>query len=183
MSSVRTLPNTAALAWLGVTLLFAGLAVIELNRVARGDLFLLRADFDAVASSLERHDAHVSAVQWRLPAVLTVLCCGALCYFLGRSAEAKRPASWLVVLFLLATAFDLFTTLWFFHEDGIDSELHPGVRLLGYAYGRTAGPMLAKLIQVAGILSLAVRLPRIANALLLGTAAVYTLAALYNMYA
>ncbi len=183
MLSVRTLPNAAGLTWLGVTLVFAGLATTELNRVARGDLFLFRADFDAVASSLERHDAKRSAVQWRLPAVFTVLCCGALCYFSGPSTKAKRPASCLVVLFLLATAFDLFTTLWFFHEDGIDSELHPGVRLLGYAYGRTAGPILAKLIQATGILSLAVRLPRIANALLLGTAAVYTLAALYNTYA
>lgn len=184
MALVQEPSRLIAVLWVLLTLLVAGLAASEVNRVARGELFLWRFHFDASPTIAERHDARESAASYRVAAVCAVLCCSGLLMGMHRlSMDRERPATLFVVVFLLATAFDLFTTLWFFHEDGIDSEIHPGVRLLGYAYGRTAGPMLAKLVQAIGILWLASRLPKIANVLLAGTAGVYLLAALYNLLA
>lgn len=172
--------------WLLAAIALMAVATCELHRVRRGELFLFPTTFDSQPSAHELYDAEVSASRWFVPALVAIgLCCG-LGYFLGvgptaaRNRMALRTRTALSVVFLVATACDLFTTLWFFHELGIDVELHPGVRLLGYAYGRTAGPMIAKAVQAAGVLWLAERLPRGGNLLLAATSLAYVLAAAHN---
>lgn len=182
MSSRSLASVVAGPVWLATTLILGGVAGAELNRVAGGDLFLFKTSFDDDASISELQDARASAERWQIPAVFAVFCCGGLSYFLMRGVAYQRPNRWLVALFLLSTALDMFTTLRFFHDIGIDVEVHPGVRLLGYAYGRTAGPVLAKTFQALGILFLAARLSNLSRPLLLGTSVVYTLAAAYNLF-
>ena len=172
--------------WLLAAVTLMAIAAFELHRVRSGELFLFPTTFDSQPSAHELYDAEVSASRWSVPALISIgLCCG-LGYFLSArpDAERKRLAlrerTALSVVLLIATACDLFTTLWFFHELGIDVELHPGVRLLGYAYGRTAGPVIAKTVQAAGVLWLAEKLPRGGNLLLVATSLVYVLAAAHN---
>ena len=78
-------------------------------------------------------------------------------------------------------AADLATTLWFFHTRGIQHELHPGIRLFGYAFGRTVGPVLGKALQLLGILAVASVLPRLAFSVLVLATATYAAAVAYNI--
>jgi len=172
--------------WLLAAIGLMVIATSELHRVRSGRLFLFPTAFDNQPSIHELHDAEASARRWLLPALLAIGCACGLGYFLGSHRRdgsrqtIRRTWRTFSVALLLAAALDLFTTLSFFHERGIDVELHPGVRLLGYAYGRTAGPVIAKTTQVVGILWLSERLPRGGNALLATTSLVYALAAAHN---
>lgn len=177
-AAIRQIPIEAT-AWVVGILIVACAAAAEVNRVASGRLFLLATSYEAQPSMLEQNDAISSASRWRYPAIGAVFCVGCLGYSLTRKPYV-RPTFVMVIVFLCATAMDLFTTLQFFHSDGIDTEAHPGVRLLGYAYGRTAGPVIAKAVQAVGVLFVASRLPAIAKPLLAVTSLLYTLAAMHN---
>jgi hypothetical protein len=87
----------------------------------------------------------------------------------------------LTALFQLSVLADLVTTLWFFHDDGIDLALHPGTRLFGYAYGRTIGPLLGKTVQAVGVLGVAHIIGRGGVVLLSTVTCFYVLAAVYNI--
>ena len=87
----------------------------------------------------------------------------------------------LTTVFLLSVGADMVTTLWFFHDGGIDLELHPGIRLFGYAYGRSAGPILGKAVQAIGVAGVACVSGRIGSLLLGTVTCLYVFAAVYNI--
>ena len=87
-----------------------------------------------------------------------------------------------MIVFAIAVLADLITTVRFFHSKGIVFELHPGIRLFGYAYGRSVGPVLGKSVQALGLLAVACLLsPRGANGLLIIASAAGGLAAIHNL--
>jgi hypothetical protein len=94
----------------------------------------------------------------------------------------KRPASWLLGLLVLATLADLATTMQFMQRQQIDLELHPGLKLLSYALGRTVGPVLGKLLQGAGIVAISGLLPKFQTWLLAGASGLMVLAAAHNLH-
>ena len=96
-------------------------------------------------------------------------------------AFGKLPMLWSLSFFGLAVAADLVTTIYFFHVKGIIYELHPGVRLFGYAYGRTVGPILGKAVQALGVLAIASLLGSRGGWLTLAVGAIYLVAAIYNV--
>lgn len=174
--------RSTVIPWCLVTLLLCVLAVRELDRVAEGRLFLFGFGFESGPSVPELHDARDSAIQWRLPSIAGVVFASVLIASLTRTKADRRMLSRpLVFLLLVSAALDLASTVWFFHMDGIDFELHPAVRLFGYAYGRTAGPLMAKSVQAGGVLFIASKLPRFSKPLLIGTSCVYALAGLCNV--
>ena len=126
------------------TVLLMVVAFFEIQRVEYGNLFVTALPWEDTPSTVETLDAAATARMYLVPALLFLGMIGMVVSFLAPRAirqRAKLPTAWrpLVILFLLAVTADLATTLWFFHSRGIDHELHPGVRLFGYAYGRTVG--------------------------------------------
>lgn len=155
------------------TVLFVSLALVtvlvadaELRRLATGQVRVVTCPWDAPATSREFADAKSTAKQFRCPAILSVLVIGCVALIAGRRLQGPVPPSpswsWRLALSILClgTAADLATTLWFFHHGGIDLETHPAIRLFGYAYGRTLGPVLAKSLQCGALWWLSRRWPR-----------------------
>jgi hypothetical protein len=87
----------------------------------------------------------------------------------------------LIAIFLIAGLADLATTLVFFHTQGVNYEVHPGIRLIGYAYGRTIGPILGKTFQIVGIVFISAIFPRFAVFLLCTASLFCGLAAIHNI--
>lgn len=150
--------------------------------------------FDRPATDAELLDAAGSAGHYLLPSLLSIT---AITFLVGW-ATGGRMAKGLRFLWLqfrrlridhrvlvwalaVASAADLATTLWFFHVQGIEGELHPGIRLVGYAFGRTCGPLIGKAIQFTGTVVVAALLPRIATAILVLATITYFLAVVYNI--
>lgn len=161
------------------------LAAAELRRVEEGQLFAFALPWDAAPSEVELADAKMSASTNKLAAVISVALIGFL--FAGAALRTVNPSQTnffnsrlIITLFVLAVMADLATTICFFHTAGIEHELHPGIRLFGYAYGRTTGPIAGKAIQAAGVLAMASIMRRYGSWLLIGAAAIYSIAALYN---
>ncbi len=75
----------------------------------------------------------------------------------------RRFRALILVLLILCFLADLGSTLWFFHALGIDLEVHPAIKLFGYAFGRSAGPVLGKMLQLAGIMLIGIRFPHFQN--------------------
>jgi hypothetical protein len=160
------------------------LAYVELQRVADGRLFLFTLPWDAPPSRVELIDAKSTARRYQLPALVTLAAVACVVVYFGRFArsrvERRQIGTWLLALFVLATLADLATTLWFFHARGIDHEVHPAIRLFGYAYGRTVGPVLGKVLQSLGLWLVALHLPRYGAALVLAAVVLYGWAAIHN---
>jgi hypothetical protein len=184
----RTVSAVAAGAVL--TLAAATLAWAELRRVESGALFALRLPGEADPSPEERDDARTSANENRSAAVLVVVAIGAAATFIAtigrhRWAAGRFQPGWsraILIFFVIAVPADLVTTVRFFHSKGIVFELHPGIRLFGYAYGRSVGPILGKTVQALGILAVAGLLsPRGANGLLIIVSVAGGLAAIHNL--
>lgn len=175
--------------WTGGSLVVTAILLLaawaELHRVADGHLFALALPWDAPPSAIEMTDARITADDYLIPAVVFLSLAGLVIAFAG-SARLKaacrmtRLRQLLIAVFLLSVLADLMTTLWFFHDGGIDLELHPGIRLFGYAYGRTIGPVAGKLIQATGILFLSRLHHRGGLVLLTVVSCFYLLAALHN---
>lgn len=145
---------TAALK-IGMTLHLILAAVVQLRQVEQGRRAWLALPADAPLSHLEQNDARTSA-QGAIPLALLGLTAAGMLW-LSRNPTAPRLSktstwSWTLALFWIALLADLATTVWFMHVRGIDAEAHPAIRLFAYAYGRTMGPVLAKLIQGFGLL-------------------------------
>ncbi len=171
---------------LGLTGALLVIAWFELLRVEDGHLFAVALPWDAPASELEIRDARDSAAHFRLPALMLLGLVGTAAAFSGpkwfaNSTRASRDLNFPTLIFLLSVMADLGTTLWFFHDGGINLELHPGIRLFGYAYGRSIGPVAAKTVQAIGILVVSRLMGRGRNILLVGVSCLYVLAAAYNM--
>jgi len=183
----RRLP---AARWILCCLVLTGIvlltAVFELQRVGEGRLFALSLPWDADPTLIEIQDAKMSAAEYRFPAVLFLALVGIVVTLNGpkRLAKPTEPSRiWriLIAVFLVSVLADLATTLWFFHDGGIDQELHPGIRLFGYAYGRTIGPLLGKTVQAIGVLGVAHVIGRGGTVLLSTVTCFYVLAAVYNI--
>lgn len=164
-----------------------------LSRLRSGHLFLLAIPGDAAASETEIADAALSAKLYSWPAYIVI----SVIWVLLASAWDRAPNSeanwaeyrtqlwrmrWILGLFVIGTVADIATTLAFFHRDGVDQELHPGIRLVSYALGRSIGPIVTKLIQFAGVLLIASVFRRAAPYLLAAAGATFLLGALYNVW-
>ena len=136
----------------------SAIALSEVNRVERGQLFLLSLPGENAASEVEIVDAHQSAASYKYPAVGAVLAIGIIVAWSGPMAflsRCRHRSVPILAIFGVAVVADMLTTVIFFHTRGVFYELHPGVRLFGYAYGRTTGAVLAKLVQFVGVLTIA----------------------------
>jgi len=169
-----------------VTILVAGFAVFELRRVENGQLFLLAFPNESEPSEVEIADAHDSATENTLPAMGVIVSIGLVFAVSGRSSipsvrqfSLAHPV--ILVCFVTSVIGDLLSTMLFFHQTGIENELHPAIRLFGYAYGRTAGPLLGKLIQAMGVLFVAALLGHHGRWLLLLVSVLYAAATGYNL--
>ncbi len=189
----RSLSGIRWLAWLALGLALLAIAWWLLGRVAAGWLFLLAIAVDYPATAGEIVDARESAQYYFVPAVACVAATTSVLAWAMRrgvrasAALARRAIAVLVNdhrvpvgLFLAATFADLVTTLWFVHHAGLEFEVHPGIRLFGYALGRTAGPVLGKALQCAGIVLLAALLPRLARPILIVAIAICAAATAVN---
>lgn len=169
-----------------VTLITIVVAYFELQRVATGNLLIVAMPWEPIASEFERRDAIQSATDYRLTALVALGAIGLVIAATGplKLTQTGRPhafAQKTIIVFSVAVLADLFSTVWFFHAQGIDFEFHPAIRLFGYAYGRTIGPIAGKLIQAAGILYVSVLLNERGNVLISLVSAAYLIAAIYNV--
>lgn len=175
---------------MAVSLAVAAVAFGELRRVERGKLFLWALPGERAASDVEVVDARQSAAAYQYPAICAVLAIGVVIAWFGPIAEPSDAAPWsLLVLAVLGMAVlgmavlaDVITTVRFFHTQGVFEELHPAVRLFGYAYGRTVGPVLAKLVQLVGVLAIAFILGRRGWWVIAAATILYFGAAAYNAF-
>jgi len=168
-----------------LTFMLAGVVEWLFSRIAAGHLFLWSCPGDAPASLLERQDAIASARQWRLAAACSVAVIGVLIFYgttRPRLWSRSQPPGWGLLLLVIATVLDCLSTLWFFHTQSIALEIHPGIRLFGYAFGRTTGPILAKAIQCAGIVLVGSAVPAWRLQLYVTAAILMLLAAAHNMH-
>ncbi len=169
---------------LTVALMF--LANDQLQRVATGQLFLFTMPWDAAPTHVELVDAKLSVAETQTAAVFAVAAIGLAVMMTGpavlKTVRQQTLVSRILLLgFTIAVLADMLSTVWFFHAQGIDFEFHPAIRLFGYAYGRTIGPIAGKLIQAGGIIYVAVLLKGRASFLIYLTSAVYLAASIYNV--
>jgi hypothetical protein len=154
------------LAWSLVLVVMQCCAMLLLARLKDGQLFLLAIPGDAPASVMEISEAARSAKQYEWPALIVIGLIWALLAIASDRDHSKIKTwrdyqtilwrhRWIAGLFLLGALADIATTIAFFHRDGVDQELHPGIRLVSYALGRSIGPVVAKLIQFVGVLIIA----------------------------
>lgn len=162
------------------------LAHFELERIAAGKLLLLAFPWEAKPSTVEGIDAKLSVSENYAPALIALLIIGMTVMLTWPIAKKswQEPRLWtrsVITIFAFAVLADMFSTIWFFHVQGIDFEFHPAIRLFGYAYGRTVGPIAGKLIQAAGILYVAILLKGQGRFLIYVVTAVYLFASIYNV--
>lgn len=134
----------------------------SLARVGKGVLFWFPMPWDAPASLDEIVDGRELVQNWHPWAM--ALIAGVLLYFMllpevrRTRLKSRLSSGWtelfckhriLLSLFAIATLLDMATTLHFFLSEAVHYETHPGIRLVTYAYGRTTGPVLSKLLQAS----------------------------------
>lgn len=158
----------------------------QLKRVQSGILFAFPLAFDAPATAVEIEDAQASARDLVLPATLVVVVMGILFFVLLSRRDKLKPLTgshwkFAAIACVLASIIDCISTVYSFHTKGIEFELHPGIRLFGYAYGRTIGPILGKTVQTVGLLIVARLNERTGFVLLYAVSIVYLLSALHNV--
>jgi len=99
-----------------------------------------------------------------------------------RPREFVRAYRWWLVLLLLGASADLFTTLWNLRAYGPGVEVHVVQRWVSQIVGTEAGVPIAKLIQLACVLFVAVWWRPWCRWILLGCACLYALAAASNYF-
>jgi hypothetical protein len=186
--------NRHRLSWLALCAIVLLAAWKSLDLVQQGRLFLIRLPFDREPSSLEFQHAAITARQWMLPARLFLLITSiaivltvqkgpidALRDVLRRLGELLRMRATLCTLFGLACLADLLSTLWYFHRYSLEEELHPGIKLVTFAWGLTVGCLAAKGIQASLVLLVCALFPKIARPVLIFTTVAYSAAAIWNL--
>jgi hypothetical protein len=173
--------------WVIVVALAVGYTWWQLKQIDEGHLFAFALPWDRPPIPAEIADAELSAQGYLIPAIVAVLVIGCATWAIFprlRFPVSKPSRGWKLAaaLFLIATLADLLTTLAFFHRSGVNLELHPGIRLFGYAYGLTIGPITGKLVQAFGILLLAFLVGRAGIVLLAVVTFVYGIAAIHNYH-
>lgn len=170
--------------WLAVTTILVCLAYVELTRIRERNVFLFSLPWDAPPTWVELHDAAESANRYFAPAIAVVIAVTTLTFVAiqaGVSPSIKRLPKNFLFLFIVSAVADAVTTLYFCHISGLQREIHPGIRLFGYAYGRSTGIFFGKIVQVIGILAFSTCLGR-ANAIFLAIAAgLCSFAAIWNL--
>jgi hypothetical protein len=182
------------LAWLALCAIVLLAAWISLDLVQRGRIFLIRLPFDREPSSVEVRHAVARARQWSLPALLFLSIASfavvlsvrkgpidALYDVIRRLGELIRMRAVLSSLFALACLADLLSTLWYFHKYGLEDELHPGIKLVTFAWGLTVGCLVAKGIHASLVLLVCALFPKIARPVLIVTTIAYSAAAAWNL--
>ena len=144
------------------------------------------SDANAELDNIEIIDARLSADTHLVAALFAVVAIAAVISYAMpkiRYQDRNTPKAWWMFasIFLVAAVADLATTVWFFHVRGIDHELHPGIRLFGYAYGRTIGPIAGKAVQAVGVLGISLLFVRGSRILLSLVAILYSLATEYDL--
>lgn len=182
--SFRTVNFYIACCLLTVSVVF--LANSELERLKNGQLFRFAMPWETPPSEVETMDAIQSATENRIPAFGVVAAIGLIGMTTGstvvnRLTKKESLPKFALSLFAVAVVADLGSTIWFFHALGVEFEFHPAIRLFGYAYGRTAGPIAGKLIQAAGIIYVSALLKERGRYLICVVTVAYLAAAAYNV--
>jgi len=170
----------------GCTSMLMAIAFSELRRIEDGRLFAFSLPWETSPSNVEVLDAKMSAKYYLAPVLASLAMLGTVVglagpRFIRRRTELTRWWSSFAIVFLFSVLADLATTVWFFHASGIDHELNPGIRLFGYAYGRTVGPLLGKAVQAGGVIGISICVPRFGWILLLVATLLYSFGAVYNI--
>jgi hypothetical protein len=196
--SLETKPRRG-IPWVSVLGWIAGLISLELAatwllwRLVQGRLFLVAMPWDAPASETELAEAAGSAKSYYWPAMIVIAVIWGLIAVCSEVFTRKRVrdrpekrSSWLfyvcLTIFVIGTMADIATTFAFFHRDGVDQELHPGIRLVSYALGRSVGPIITKLIQFLGITLISFRWRFLATYLFTLAGSIYLAGAIYNLW-
>ena len=79
------------------------------------------------------------------------------------------------------SAADFVSTVVYFYSHRIDDELHPGIKLVTYAYGLSLGCLVGKAIQACLALMLCAAFPKIARPILVVLIVAYAAAAAWNL--
>lgn len=184
----RTVAKLAIVSLLAVFL--TGLAYALVDRLANGEIFLAAPLESTPPTALEQLDSRTRAQQSRG----TIVIVGIAGFVLTLSATFSkrirdnarslfsRRYFWLHGIVIAASVFDAGTTVHLVNIHGLQVEVHPGIALFGYAFGRTLGVVLGKLLQLLLIECIAVMLRGLrATILLIVYAAFCFAAALWNM--
>lgn len=166
----------------------------SLSCLNRGRLFLFAVPPDRAPWDAEIDDAANMSQIWRAPALaFLAISSAAVCLRAPRGPMASarivcRCVRTLAALhprliagFVVACAADFVSTSLYCHRYGVIDEIHPGMRLVIYAYGLTTGVLLGKAIQALLLLVIAVILPRLTRPMLVMTIVGYALAAVWNV--
>jgi len=187
--SIRT-----RVAWLSIAIAIIVAAWLSLDRLQGGKVFLIRLAIDRQPADREVQHATEAARQWTLPAllflsiasiaILSVVKIGpldAICLLRRRLSDLIRVRPIQCALFACACLADFLSTWWYFHEYGLEDELHPGIKLVTYAWGSSVGCLAAKSIQAALVVLVCLLFPRIDRIALVATTVAYAGAAIWNL--
>jgi hypothetical protein len=181
------------MSWIALAATVAIMAHCALSRLHCGKLFLFALPRDRAAWDAEMIDAARTAQIWQIPALAflavgSISVClrasrGPMATFASVSRQAaalrRRHTVW-VALFTVACVLDFASTAICCHRYGAIDEIHPGVRLVIYAFGLTSGVLAGKTIQALFVLVIAAMVPRVARPLLATASVLYLLAAAWN---
>ncbi|MGQ0637302.1 MAG: hypothetical protein ACT4QC_22060 [Planctomycetaceae bacterium] len=181
------------IAWVPAIVAVFAVAWLSLARLRDERLFLFAQPVDRPARYGEFSDAAKTAETWTKPtmAFLGVVAIVALAvakdgplrtigWLKDRAAAVVQRNSALCAAFAIASLLDLASTWNYCQRYSLEDELHPAIKLVGYAYGLTVGIAAAKLLQAGLVVSMAALFPRAARTLLLVTTAGYLAAAFWN---
>jgi hypothetical protein len=182
------------LAWLLIAAGIVAIAWFPLNRVENAKLFLFALPFDRNPFSVEFSDAAAAARTWKIPALVFLAVVTAAIALTERSGPVDAVRQhWhrvrgllqlhprLSLLLALASAADFVSTLLHFQNHRIDDELHPGIKLVTYAFGLSLGCLIGKAIQAVLALLIGASFPKVARPTLVILIVAYTSAAVWNL--
>lgn len=183
------------LAWLAIFVSVLIAAWHSLQRVLQHRLFAWPLPVDPPEFPCEWGDSANAASTWTIPAMLflgvvaiTILVSvrmgpvESIALVFKRLEGLFRAHPVTLQFFAAACVADFASTVHYFHEYGICDEMHPGIKLVTYAWGRTLGCLAAKLIQAGVGLLLCALLPNIARGILLVATTGYAIAAIWNSH-
>lgn len=171
-------------------------ATFLLHRVHAGQLFIVALPFDREPAPSEVEDARATVRMWFVPALLFLIVGGTTVALTSRStppiacrqltqkvAALVRAQAWLVAFFAMACLLDFYTTWAYAQQFSLEDEVHPGIKLVTYAFGITVGVVVGKAIQAGLVLAIAAVWPRTGRVLLLFVTGGYFVAAAWNTHA
>lgn len=181
-------------AWLAVAGSLLLTAWWSLNRVQNEKLFLFPLPFDRSPFAVEIKDASTAARTWTIPALMFLAIATAAVAIHERTSPVTAAIGFgrrmrelfhrhakLCALFAVASVADFISTTVYFHLHRIDDELHPGIKLVTYAFGLSIGCLAGKTIQAVLALTLGAIFPRFARPSLIVLIVAYGAATAWNL--